>query len=342
MRELDVRTNQIEEFIKNDTFSGVVCAKDDEEVLLQIAAGYANRAEEIENNIYTSFAIASGSKLFTATAICQLVERGLLSFQTKVNDCFKVPLPNVDDNVMIHHLLTHTSGINDYFDEEVMDDFEDLWKETPMYTLDEPKDFLPLFQDGQMKFNPGEKFHYNNAAFIILGLVVEELSEESFTDYIEKNIFKKCDMDDSGYFSLDALPKNTALGYIDYNDGGWKTNIYATPIVGAPDGGAYVTAPDMIKFWEGLINGKLFSKAMTHSVLTPHVHVKDNTYYGYGIWMEKKRNEIVKYHVMGYDPGVSFHSAYYPNSDVMIAIPSNKEKGPFRLMRALEQEWDLF
>lgn len=331
--------DQIEKKIKEEKFSGVVYARNQNDVILESASGFANRAEEIENNIHTSFGIASGCKLFTAVAICQLVEKGLLSFQSKIGDCFKVPFPNFDNNITVHQLLTHTSGIEDYFDEETMEDYEDLWMKKPSYTMNEPKDFLPLFQDGEMKFTPGERFHYNNAAYIILGLIVEQLSEQSFTDYVSSNIFERSGMNDSGYFPQDALPKNTAKGYIDFKDGTWKTNVYSIPRVGGPDGGAYITAPDMINFWESLINGKLISKPIVFNLLTPHVHVKDNTYYGYGVWIDKKENEVTKYHVMGYDPGVSFHSAYYPSTDVMIAIPSNKERGPYKLLKALEQEW---
>ncbi|WP_377890984.1 serine hydrolase domain-containing protein [Alkalihalobacillus sp. R86527] len=333
--------DQIEKQIKEEKFSGVVYARNHNDVILESASGFANRAEEIENNIHTSFGIASGCKLFTAVAICQLVERGLLSFQSKIEDCFKVPFPKFDNNITVHQLLTHTSGIQDYFDEETMEDYEDLWVQTPSYTMNEPKDFLPLFQDGEMKFPPGEKFNYNNAAYIILGLIVEQLSEQSFTDYVSTNIFEPSGMHDSGYFPQDALPKNTAKGYIDFKDGTWKTNVYSIPKKGGPDGGAYITAPDMINFWESLINGRLISKPFVFNLLTPHVHVKGSTHYGYGVWIDKNENAITKYHVMGYDPGVSFHSAYYPSSDLMIAIPSNKERGPYKLLKILEQEWGI-
>ncbi|WP_270180784.1 serine hydrolase domain-containing protein [Alkalihalobacillus sp. CinArs1] len=332
---------QIEERIKEVGFSGVVYARNEDDVVIKSAAGFANRAEEIKNNIHTSFGIASGCKVFTAIAICQLIERGLVSFQSTIGECFKVPFPHFDNEVTVHQLLTHTSGIQDYFDEETMDDYEALWLDTPAYTVTEPKDFLPLFQDGKMKFAPGERFAYNNAGFIVLGLIVEEITGESFTDYVAANIFSPCGMHDSGYFPLDALPKNTAKGYIDFEDGSWKTNVYSIPKVGGPDGGAYVTAPDMIKFWEGLINGKLVSKAIVHRLLTSHVHVKDNTYYGYGIWIEMNEDEVMKYYVMGYDPGVSFESAYYPSTDFMVAIPSNKEKGPYKLLKTLEEEWGM-
>jgi CubicO group peptidase (beta-lactamase class C family) len=322
----------------SNDFSGVVFVKGDTEVLFDSAFGFANRAEKQLNTVHTRFGIASGCKLFTAIAICQLVEKGLLSFSTKLKDCLDVAFPHFNEKVTIHHLLTHSSGIPDYFDEEEMDDFEDLWKRTPMYLLRNSHDFLPLFQNRKMMFEPGEKFHYNNAAFIVLGLVVEKLSGLSFTDYVEANIFKRCGMNDSGYFSLDQLPANTAYGYINNEDGTWRTNMYSIPVKGGADGGAYITAPDMVRLWEALFDNQLLSEKYTELLSTPHIHVKEGVAYGYGLWINKRDDDsIVKYHVMGYDPGVSFHSAYYPDSGIKIAIPSNKDSGPSKVMKAMEE-----
>ncbi|TMY74019.1 class A beta-lactamase-related serine hydrolase, partial [Klebsiella pneumoniae] len=148
----------------------------------------------------------------------------------------------------IHHLLTHTAGIPDYFDEEVMHDFEELWRETPMYQIRNLKDFLPLFQHRPMKFDVGARFGYNNAGYILLGLIVEAVTQQGFAEYVQENIFNKVGMSRSGYFEFDALPTNTAQGYVDFSDGTWKTNIYSLPAKGGSDGGAFVTVNDMVKF----------------------------------------------------------------------------------------------
>jgi CubicO group peptidase (beta-lactamase class C family) len=317
-------------------FSGVVLVRKGNEVAVEMAAGFSNRSNEKLNTVNTRFGIASGCKLFTAVAIAQLVEKGQLQFETLLKDCLDIEFPYFDENITIHHLLTHSSGIPDYFDEEIMDDFEELWKTTPMYLLNSPRDFLPLFQQGKMKFSPGVKFHYNNAAFIVLGLIVEQQTGMSFTEYVEKHIFQRCGMVNSGYFSLNQLPANTAAGYIDLEDGTWKTNIYSLPIKGGADGGAFITAPDMMLFWEALMNHRLLSEETTKKLLTPHINVKEDDYYGYGIWITKRDEEIYKYHIMGYDPGVCFHSAYYPQLQTILAIPSNQSTGAFRLMKKIE------
>lgn len=113
-----------------------------------------------------------------------------------------------------------------------MEDFEELWPKNPMYHKKRLKDFLPMFQDDVMLFEPGERLHYNNAGYIVLGLIVEEQTGLEFTEYIDNNIFLPCGRKDSGYFSMDKLPKNTAVGYINEENGTWRTNIYSLPIKG--------------------------------------------------------------------------------------------------------------
>lgn len=326
----------IADIAKEVDFSGTVYMKQGNDVVHESAYDYANRAEELLNNVNTRFAIASGCKLFTAIGICQLVEQGRLSFHTRLQDCLAIDFPNFNENITIHHLLTHSSGILDYFDEDIMDDFEELWKERPTYLLKNLRDFLPMFQNQQMMFQPGEKFHYNNAGYIVLGLIMEQQTGRSFTDYIEAEVFQRCGMEDSGYFSLNHLPKNTAYGYIDNEDGTWRTNQFSIPIKGGADGGAFITAPDMMKLWNGLLNHDLLSKEYTKALLHPHVSVKGEVHYGYGIWVNKRNNRIFKYHVMGYDPGVSFHSSVYPDYDIKLVVPSNKESGTFDVTKAIE------
>ena len=221
---------RIEVIQKEIQFSGSIFVENREAVLADASYGYANRAEQLDNQAGTRYGIASGCKLFTAVAICQLVEEGKLSFDMSLQQCLDVEFPNFNERITIHHLLTHTSGVPDYFDEEAMDDFEELWIEQPMYHIRRLQDFLPLFQHRHMKFVPGERFHYNNAGFILLGLIVEKVSGLVFTDYVQTQIFQKAGMMDSGYFALDALPAKTALGYIECEDGTWKTNIYSLPV----------------------------------------------------------------------------------------------------------------
>ncbi|MGD6777618.1 serine hydrolase domain-containing protein [Sutcliffiella horikoshii] len=327
----------IANMVQEIDFSGVIHVENGTGVIHTSAHDFSNRSDAIPNTTNTRFGIASGCKLFTAIGICQLVERGSISFHSKISNLLDHSFPHFDEEVTVHQLLTHSSGIPDYFDEDEMEGFEELWVKNPMYHMRELEDFLPLFQKQQMKFTPGEKFYYNNAGYIVLGLIIEKVTGITFTDYVEEHIFKPARMEESGYFSLDSLPAKTALGYMDKEDGTWKTNSYSIPIKGGADGGAYVTAGDFAKLWQSLLNGKLVSKEMLDKMMTPWIETdNDNDHYGYGMWMEKAEDKIVKYHVMGYDPGVSFASAYYPATETIVVIPSNKEHGPHKLMYLLE------
>lgn len=318
-------------------FSGTVMVQAGNGHTSTASFGYANREDHSKNNLGTRFGIASGCKLFTAIAICQLVEEGRLAFDTRLKDCLNIEFPSFSEEITIHHLLTHTSGVPDYFDEDVMDDFEELWIKRPMYHIRRLKDFLPMFQNEQMKFTPGNTFAYNNAGYILLGLIVEQASRMEFTEYVEEKIFQKAGMTDSGYFSFDALPSNTALGYIDMADGSWKTNIYSLPVKGGSDGGAYVTVEDMRKLWQALLGQLLLKEETLNNLLTPHSQVNETGFYGYGVWIRKQEDEILKYHVMGYDPGVSFHSACYPAAQTIAVVCSNKSSGAYEILKAVEE-----
>ncbi|MDQ0268139.1 serine hydrolase domain-containing protein [Cytobacillus purgationiresistens] len=321
---------------KEIQFSGTVCVKLAGETLAR-SYGFSNRNEKVLNQNNTRYGIASGSKFLTSIAIGQLVDQRMISFDTKLSECLDSELPYFDETITIHHLLTHTSGIPDYFDESVMDNYEDLWLETPMYKIRELNDFLPLFQNGKMVSAVGDRFQYNNAGYVILGLVIEKVSGLMFSDYIEQFIFKKAAMYGSGYYELDALPERTALGYIENPDGSYKTNIYSIPAKGGADGGVFVTAKDMVSLWEALNNHSLMSEAATKFLLQPRVLVEDDIFYGYSGYMKANKNQIIKHILMGYDPGVNFRSVYYPSEDLTIVVCSNESDGAYDIITDLEK-----
>ncbi|MFO1446237.1 serine hydrolase [Bacillus sp. Bva_UNVM-123] len=327
--------SRIEEVQENIQFSGTFYAKSKEKVLTG-SYGFANRSEKSDNQTNTRYSIASGCKIFTSIAICQLIEEGRISFDTKLKECLNIDFPHLDEEITIHHLLTHTSGMPDYFDEAEMNDYEELWISTPMYHIRTLKDFLPLFKNKKMKTSVGNSFHYNNSGYIVLGLIVEHISGLVFSDYVQEFIFQKAGMIDSGYFEMDELPERVALGYIQKPDGGWKTNIYSLPVKSASDGGAYVTAKDMVTFWDALMNHQILTKEMTQILFIPRTKVVADIYYGYGGYMEVNEDKVVKYILMGYDPGVNFRSVYYPDSCLTIIVCSNKSDGAYEMLKAIE------
>lgn len=329
---IDLLENNINNMKK---FSGVVQIRKAEKTIYEKAYGFADISNERLNNINTRFGIASGAKLLTAIAICKLVEQGKLKFESFLKDYLDVQ--KFDANVTIKNLLTHTSGLPDYFDEEEIADFSELWNNNPMYIMKEPKDFIHLIEKHKTMFKPGEKFHYNNGAFVILAFIVEKVSGIRFVDFVKENIFDVLDMKSSGYFSMDMLPNNCAYGYVENSDGKLKTNIYSVPIIGGGDGGVFVTANDISKLWEGLLNYKLLSKDITDELLTPQVYVHNDVFYGYGIWIIKRNDNVYKYYITGSDPGVTFQSAIYPNEDIQISILGNREFSTYEIIKEIEK-----
>lgn len=330
-------TEKISGIHKTNNFSGSIYVQQEKEVLANVSYGFANRSEEIKNEFDTRYGIASGSKIFTAIAICQLVQVGKISLHSRVKDCLNVDIPHLDPTITVHHLLIHTSGISDYFDEEIMTNYEELWIKRPMYKVRELEDFLPLFKEKPMKHSVGSKFHYNNAGYILLGLIIEQASKQTFSNYVEKHIFKRASMD-AGYFEMDLLPGRVALGYIEDLNNTWKTNIYSIPAKGGADGGAYVTAKDMVQLWESLTRYELLNEEMTKYLLTPQIQIDDTTYYGYGVWIKKEKEKALKYILMGYDPGVNFRALFYPHNDLKIVVCSNKSEGAFDMISSIEKE----
>jgi CubicO group peptidase (beta-lactamase class C family) len=305
-------------------FSGVILIREKREVIFGKAYGFANRAESIPNTIETRFANASGAKTTTALAICTLVHKGLIGFDTRLADCLDIKFPKYDPAITVHRLLTHSSGVGDYFDEEVMDDYEGYWKDRPVQRFREPRDFLPLFQDLPMKFAPGTRFSYNNTGYIVLALIVEQVSGMPFAEYIRQAILKPCGMADSGYFAMDQLPARTAYGYIEDEDGGWHTNFYSVPIIGGGDGGLIVTAPDVARLWDALLDRWLLSKEITEQMLRPHLPTGEEDHaYGYGVWIGMKGARVHKVYMLGEDPGAAFFSAWYPESDMNLTVIGN-------------------
>jgi CubicO group peptidase (beta-lactamase class C family) len=172
----------------------------------------------------------------------------------------------------------------------------------------------------------------------VLGLIVEQQTGMRFTEYVEQHVFAPAGMRDSGYFALDRLPERTAYGYVEEVDGVWRTNIYTIPIVGQPDGGAFVTAPDMAKFWDALVGHRLLSPEMTRQMLRRHVPAgRDDRYYGYGVWIGGQAGQM-HYRALGGDPGVAFVSTLFPERDITATVIGNIETPAWAMYRAVQGE----
>ena len=110
------------------TFRGNIYIVQNGKVLYERENGFADLSNEIPNTAETKFASASAGKVFVAVGILQLIKRGKIKFDDTLGVLFDIPLIEIDKDVTVKQLLNHTSGVPDYFDESVMDEYEELWK----------------------------------------------------------------------------------------------------------------------------------------------------------------------------------------------------------------------
>ena len=328
------------EMIDSD-FRGVVYIIQDDKVLCEKVTGFADLSNEIPNTLETRFATASAGKVFVAVGILQLIEQGKLKFDDTLGKLLDIRLNNIDKDVTVRQLLTHTSGVPDYFDESIMDEYEELWIDYPNYKIRHNNDLLPLFINKPMMYPKGEKFQYNNSGYVLLAMIIEKVTGFYFDQFLQANIFDVCGMKSTGYYELDRLPSKCANHYIycaDTND--FRTNIFSVDAKGTGAGGAFTTVKDITRFWSGLLEGKLISKELVKNMLSKQsgdgIDAEEG-YYGYGVWIIYDQNGEDLAYFQGCDPGVSFISEYNPNNRMISVLVSNYGDNVWKAMRKIRQ-----
>ena len=298
-------------------FSGVISIVQRGKNIFQGEYGFADKANEIPNKMDTKFGTASAGKVFVATAILNLIEKKHIKLDSTIGEILKFDLKQIDSGITVRQLLNHTSGIPDYFDESVMDNYEELWINTPNYRIRKSSDLIPLFIDKPMMYSKGERFQYNNTGYVVLGLIIEEITGKPFDVYLQETIFNSCKMTDTGYFELDRLPAKCAFSYIyDKEKDDYRTNIFSIDAKGSGAGGAFTTALDVEKFWMALLSDKLINKESLKMMFSPQV---SEGCYGYGVWL--LNGKIPSF--QGCDPGVNFITSCDLDKLVMITILCN-------------------
>lgn len=312
------------------------------EVLLNYSGGFADLANEIPNTIETRFASASMSKTFVAVGILQLIEAEKLKFEDTIGAILDFDLKHIDPCVTVRQLLNHTSGVPDYFDESVMDDYEALWIDYPNYRIRHNRDMLPLFINKSMMYNRGERFQYNNSGYVLLAMIIEKITGMDFDVYLKQNVFDRCGMSYTGYYSFDKLPARCANSYIYCSDtDDYRTNIYSVGSKGTGDGGAFVTSEDIVKFWNGLIEYKLLSKEMVTQMFSKQSgdgKDPEEGYYGFGVWIIDNPKGQDYVYMQGCDDGVSAISEYNPNNGMITVLLSNYGDNVWARMRKIREE----
>jgi CubicO group peptidase (beta-lactamase class C family) len=236
-----------------DEFSGVVLIAKNFQVLFQQAYGFADREKKIPNQKDTKFNLGSINKNFTRAAILQLKKQGKLSLPDPIQK-FLPDYPNrqAAEKVTIQQLLDMTSGIGDFFGPR--------YEATPKENIRSLQDYLPLFADQPLEFEPGTNNRYSNGGYIVLGAIIEKASGLDYYTYVRENIFKPTGMLATDSYERDKAVPNLALGYTRRGrPGGERVLNQATlPGRGSSAGGGYSTAEDLLKYVQALSLGKIF------------------------------------------------------------------------------------
>lgn len=328
--------------VMDKDFRGNAYIIQNEDVLLNYSGGFADLANEIPNIFNTRFASASMGKTFVAVGILQLIEAGKLRFEDTLGTILDIDLKNIDPDVTVKQLLTHTSGVPDYFDESIIDNYEALWTDFPNYRIRHNKDMLPLFIDKPMMYPKGEKFQYNNTGYILLAMIMENILGMDFDIYLKQNVFDKCGMHDTGYYAFDRLPARCANSYIYCPETeNFRTNIYSVGAKGTGDGGAFVTVGDIVKFWNALIRHELLSDKMVSQMFSKQSgdgKDPEEGYYGFGVWIIDNPEGQDYVYMQGCDDGVSALSEYNPNNGMITVMLSNYGDNVWSRMRNVRKK----
>lgn len=231
-------------------FSGVVLLAKDGKPVMQRASGLADPAKGIENRMDTKFNLGSINKIFTRLAIAQLAAQGKLALDDTVRKHLPdFPSPDAG-RITIQQLLDHKSGLGDIFGPR--------YEAAPPSSLRKLSDFVPLFADKPLEFEPGARERYSNAGYIVLGLIIEKLSKQSYYDYVRDHITKPAGMKDTASYAADENVPNRAVGITKNGP-----NTATLPGRGSSAGGGYSTAADMLRFSQALLGEKLLDHKWT-------------------------------------------------------------------------------
>jgi D-alanyl-D-alanine carboxypeptidase len=293
-----------------DAFSGAILIAHNGKLVLNQAWGMADRERQIKNTVDTQFCIGSMNKMFTAVAVLQLVQQGKLSLDGTISEYWS-DYPNHDlaTHVTIRQLLSHTGGTGDIFTRE----YEAHRLETRTLA-----DYVKLYGDRPVAFEPGSRMEYSNYGFILLGRLIEIASGESYENFVQKHIYAPAGMTHTeSRPEVDHVP-GRAIGYTRGPDG-LQTNTSGLPWSGTSAGGGYSTVGDLLLFANALQSGNL----LDHALLLQATSDQPHTGYGYGFGFYAFKDGI--YGHGGGSPGMNGEMHILPKQDYVIVVLANRD-----------------
>jgi CubicO group peptidase (beta-lactamase class C family) len=229
------------------------------DVVLRKGYGMANLEHDIRITPESVFRVGSMTKFFTATAILMLEEQGRLSLDDDITQ-YLPDYPTHGEKITIRHLVAHTSGIWDYLNLPKM---QEGWHDDIT-----PQGLINLFKDKPLEFKPGDGFAYSNSNYILLGVIIEKVSGQSYQDFVQEKIFTPAGMKSTRYGGHLPIIPNRAAGYEPSGDGGYNNARFLNMSEPYAAGGHVSTVDDLYRWDQAYLGGKLISKDTLGRALT--------------------------------------------------------------------------
>ncbi len=299
-------------YAKMYKFNGSALVAKNGTILLNKGYGYRDAANKVFNNEQSIFQLGSITKQFTSAIILKLQEEKRLSVSDKISKYF--PGFPKGDSITIQQLLTHTSGIYNYTNDE-------KFMANEITKPANREKMMALFKDKPLDFPPGTSWNYSNSGYSLLGYIIEAVTKKPYEYAVRKYIFTPLQMTHSGFDFTHLKSNNKAIGYFALND----KQAAAAPIVDSTvsfsAGAIYSTTGDLYLWHTALENNKVLSKAQQEKAYTP---VKNN--YGYG-WVIDSIDGKRRVGHGGGIHGFATNIARVPHDDVCIILLSNASDG---------------
>jgi CubicO group peptidase (beta-lactamase class C family) len=334
--------------VASHDFSGVALVWRDRGPLFSYAGGLADRGHGVPIDASSRFGVASVTKMPVAIAALRLVDRGVVRLDQPLSEV----LPHehrpaaLTEGHTLHHLLSHTSGLANYHDDEdkTWASFTSAWDRIATYHVRRPADMLPLFAPLPAVFAPGERYQYADANFILVGLVLEALTGRSWAEVVVEEVFGPAGMTDTGIDALDDDPPRLATGYLT-SDGPyetWRSNIFSVTATGMPDGGMITTAADLARLVDALLDGSLLSAGTLAAMIRSQGPLStDVEQYGYGCELAIVDGDVRVLGHGGADPGVSTLVSHYRPAQTTVVVLCNQDRGSWAATKHIAAAFDL-
>jgi CubicO group peptidase (beta-lactamase class C family) len=321
----------VESYGKQGTFNGVVLVAEKGKVLLSQGYGMASFELNVKNTPETKFLLASITKTFTSVTVMKLADQGKLSLDTKLSDVLKWYRSDTGSKITIRHLLNHTSGIPNYFNLRGKT-VHDVMKEFGNGPIDKTA-FAQKYCQGNLEFEPGTRWNYNNSAYFLLGLIIEEVSGLGFEKALQQLIFNPLGMNNTGDIQPDPfkIVPGLATGYM-RNFTNFSHPPYWNMSTAYAAGSIYSNTEDLLKFDRALYDENFLSKAAYDAMFTPFLNN-----YGCG-WeireLPAKSGQPAKKARTHEGFLFSWHTRFYqiPDDQYLIVILSNGGSAPIENM----------